>query len=376
MTILVKTRYGVMECLEGDSIVSKALTLYGEWAQLELDVLAKIVPVGGVVLDVGAFLGTHTLAFSRMVGETGTVHSFEPREPIRQSLRANTSRNGLTQVTVQPCALGAVAMSVDIPALDLREEQNFGGLAINEAPAGETARTERIEVLPLDHFTFDRIDLVKIDAEGMEAEVIAGGAHTLASHRPIIFAECNDLRNGSRTLLEFLSMNYVVYGVLSEAFNPDNYNHVSENIFFNGSEASLLAIPREKIAPVVERLDLSLFPIIDSLDALALLLLHKPQYLDEVLAVTAAAAVLGLEFSCPLSRRREAELAEVRGGTVSTVQRLEAELVDLRASLARLESERAEAERVARSNARYMRTSVAYWWERVFRGERGLSSRP
>jgi len=377
MTSLVNTRYGVMECLDGDSIVSKALILYGEWAQLELDVLARIISPGNVVLDVGAFLGTHTLAFSRMVGERGQVHSFEPRETIRQVLAANVSRNGLTQVTVQPCALGALATSVDIPALTFGEEQNFGGLAIKEAQAGQTAGTERIAVLPLDHFTFDRIDFVKIDAEGMEAEVIAGGVRTLAAYRPVVFAECNDLRNGSKTLLACLEGGYAVYGVLSAAFNPNNYNGVSQNIFFDGSEASLLAIPLEKIASVAQRIDLDSLARIDSPDALALLLLHKPQYPEEVLAATAAATVLGLDFPSPLSRRHDAGLAEVGSEAVSTtIRQLKAELTELRTSLAQLEAERVEADRVARWNARYIRTSVGYWWDRIFRRGGGLSSRP
>ena len=381
MTPLVKTRYGLMECLDGDSIVSKALIIYGEWAQLELDVLSKIVARGDVVLDVGAFLGTHTLAFARMVGEEGRVHSFEPRETIRQLLAANVSRNGLTQVSVQPCALGAAAASVEIPAVDIDEQKNFGGLAIKEAPAGQTARTERIAVLPLDHFSFDRVDFVKIDAEGMEAEVIAGGTRTLAAHRPIVFAECNDLRNGSTTLLACLDMGYMVYGVLSQAFNSDNYNQVSENIFFDGSEASLLAIPAEKVASVAQRLDLSSFARIDSPDALALLLLHKPQYPDEVLAATAAARVLGVEFPSPLSRRREADLREVLAdvaqgpigdlGALSLLKRLEAEIAALRASKALLEADYAEACRGTERNARYRSTSLTYWWERLFGSRTG-----
>jgi FkbM family methyltransferase len=423
MTQLVETRYGLMECLDGDSIISKALMLYGEWAQLELDVLAKIVSPGDVVLDVGAFLGTHTLALARMVGEDGTVHSFEPRETIRQLLTANVQRNGLTQVLVQPCALGAAAASVETPALDIEEEQNFGGLAIKEAPTGHAARTERIAVLPLDHFSFERVDLIKIDAEGMEAEVIAGGPRTLAAHRPIVFAECNDLRNGSKTLLGCLDIGYVVYGVLSRAFNSDNYKQVSENIFFNGSEASLLAIPAEKVGSIAQRLDLSCFAQIDSLDALALLLLHKPQYPDEVLTAAPAATVLGLEFPSPLSRRRDAalqqlkaELTELRAHAAQlearleaerveaetvqqlksaltelrayigrleaehteaqTVQQRRAELMVLRSYIARLEAERAAADRVASWNARYIRTSAKYWWERIFRRGSGLPSRP
>lgn len=375
MTVLVKTRYGEMECLAGDSIVSKALALYGEWAQLELDVLQKLVQPGAVVLDVGAFLGTHTLAFARMVGEQGKVISFEPREAIRRLLSANVNRNGLRHVAVESCALGAGKAAVSIPALDIAGVQNFGGLAIEEAAGDQGAQVERIAVRPLDDFALGRVDFIKIDAEGMEADVLAGARRTLAEHRPVVFAECNDLRNGGNTLNAFLEAGYAVYGVLSEAFNPDNYNHVAENIFFGGSEASLLAVPQERLTSLAVRLDLSAFPGIDSLDALALLLLHKPQYPDEVLATTSAAAVLGVEFPSPLARRIEAVIEAqseeivnaktARGKRQTLVQRLEGELAGLRASLMLLEAERADALRVKQRSARYRSTSVAYWWERL-----------
>ena len=156
----------------------------------------------------------------------------------------------------------------------------------------------------MDDFTFERLDFIKIDVEGMEADVIHGGGHTLATHRPIIFAECNDLANGSKTLRSCLDMRYVVYGVLSAAFNIDNFKHLADNIFLNASEASLLAIPQEKQAVMMQRINLAAFARIDSLDAMSLLLLHKPQYVDEVLALTPAAVVLGIDFSSPLARKR------------------------------------------------------------------------
>jgi FkbM family methyltransferase len=312
MTTLVQTRYGRMECLDSDSIISKALILYGEWAQLELDIVANLVRPGDTVLDVGAFIGTHTLAFAKMVGKAGYVHSFEPRQAIRRLLLSNVDLNKLESVRVYDCALGSGNSEVNILALDTQTQQNFGGLAIEEVLASETVLTETILIRRLDDFTFERLDFIKIDAEGMEAEVIRGATQTLATHRPVLFAECNDLADGGLTLQICLDMNYTVFGALSEAFNIDNFKQRSENIFGLASEASLIAIPNENAAIVGQRLDLTKFARLDSVDGLSLLLLHKPQYAYEVLAATSAAEVLGIDFSSRLVFGLQSEVSALQ----------------------------------------------------------------
>ena len=78
-----------MRIIEADNVISRALALYGEWAMDELDLMAQIITPGMCVLDVGAFIGTHTLAFSEFVGPMGKVYSFEPRKDIYAILSEN-----------------------------------------------------------------------------------------------------------------------------------------------------------------------------------------------------------------------------------------------------------------------------------------------
>lgn len=307
MTIFVDTRYGAMECLEGDSIVSSSLIKYGEWAQSELDLLSKIILPGQTVLDVGAFLGTHTLAFSRMVGSNGNVHSFEPRSDIRAILECNVLRNGLSNVELHPCALGSADAVINIPAIDISQHGNFGGLSIDAATSTDEGAIEGILIRRLDDFMFDRLDFIKVDAEGMEAEVIAGGCNVVHRFRPILFAECNDLQQGYQTLRQFIALDYQVFGVSSCAFNPGNYRSLVENIFGTAVEISLLAVPTEKVGAISDYFDLKQFAKICVIDDLNLLMLQKPQYPDEVLARCRASLVLGLDYPSPLSRKLSAD---------------------------------------------------------------------
>lgn len=322
MSISVDTRYGTMECLECDSIVSSSLIKYGEWAQCELDLLSKIILPGQTILDVGAFLGTHTLAFSRMVGSSGKVHSFEPRRDIRAILERNVFGNALTNVVLHPCALGSADAVINIPAIDISQRGNFGGLAISAARSADVSALEGISIRCLDDFVFDRLDFIKVDAEGMEAEVIEGGRSTLHQHRPILFAECNDLQGGSQTLTQLIASDYQVFGVSSWAFNPDNYRALSENIFGAAVEISLLAVPKEKMDAIAAYFDLYQFAKICEIDDLNLLMLQKPQYPDEVLARCSAGLVLGLDYPSPLSRKLSAD----HRGEVAVLQEIIADL--------------------------------------------------
>lgn len=413
MTEIVQTRYGTMECLRGDGVVSRSLMRYGEWAQVELDLLAMLVRPGMVVLDVGAFLGTHTLALATMVGPQGVVHSFEPRAGIGEILRRNVERNGLGQVRVHGYALGAATARLELPWIDLDGEANFGGLSLEgQGPAAVAGATETIAIERLDDLNLGRVDFIKLDAEGMEAEVLAGAARTIAQHRPLLFAECNDLERGGRTLAVCLSMGYWVGGVLSPAFNPANLRGDSDNIFGEAVEASLVALPREKtgLLSVLADTDCRLAPI-TTLDDLALLLLHKAQYPAEVLAAGPAFSVLGHDYPSPLARRQRdliAELEHAVGPALHRAQDAErraeaaeqcanlaehrAELAERRANLAEDRAELAERrvelgvrgaagaqaavaylQRSHAQAARYRRTSLTYWAERLRSRLRGGS---
>ena len=62
------------------------------WEQKLLNHYKNMIKNGDTVLDIGAYLGTHTLAFSQLVGDTGVVHSFEPQTKIFELLKKNNYR--------------------------------------------------------------------------------------------------------------------------------------------------------------------------------------------------------------------------------------------------------------------------------------------
>jgi FkbM family methyltransferase len=282
--VAVATRYGLMEVIDQDSIVSRSLVMYGEWAEQELNLLARFIAPGACVLDAGAFIGTHTLAFSQMVGAGGKVYAFEPRREVFAYLQRNIDLNRAEHVRAFNLALGDQPALLMMGGLDLRETLNFGALALTATMKTATEEQYEIQVVKLDDLEIPPVDLIKLDVEGMESQVLAGAQAIIARDRPVIFAECNALEGG-RHLLDFARISgYRVFGSLNDAFHADNFNKVEENIFGTARELSLVLLPSERSEGFQDILDHTQLPEVDSLDDLACLLLGKPQYFGEVLA--------------------------------------------------------------------------------------------
>lgn len=74
---MAQTPYGRIEFLPFDGPIGDSLALYGEWAGREIGFLQAFVPQGATVVDGGANIGTHTLAFARFCGSGGSVIAVE-----------------------------------------------------------------------------------------------------------------------------------------------------------------------------------------------------------------------------------------------------------------------------------------------------------
>ena len=81
-----------------DEFIGKSLRRYGEWAESELELLERYIKPGDVIVDIGANIGTHTVAFAQLVGPRGLVIAFEPQARIFQLLCANVVANDLGNV--------------------------------------------------------------------------------------------------------------------------------------------------------------------------------------------------------------------------------------------------------------------------------------
>ena len=134
-------RHGWMLYSARDQFIGRSLDLYGEFSELECQVFAKLIRPGQTVYDVGANIGAHTLAFARLVGQTGLVAAFEPQRVVFQMLCANVALNGLSRVWTIWAACGRGVGQSKVLVLDYRKVNNVGGLSLVDAAEGEPVPT-------------------------------------------------------------------------------------------------------------------------------------------------------------------------------------------------------------------------------------------
>jgi FkbM family methyltransferase len=297
------TRHGRLTVFSKDGgAVTKSLVKYGEWAENELNFLHAILQEGAHVLDVGAYIGTHTLAFARFVGPSGRVVSIEAQLPTFGLLKANVEANGLANITLIQGVASFEEGSVLIPSIDIDHEDSFGSASLLQVfqpkehghPGTSPVIAQssaQVPAVTIDSLDLAQCALIKIDAEGMEDLVLRGAPETLQNCNPIIYAEVNSLDAGLRIFSLLKTAGYQAWAHVVDAFNLDNFRGDTENIFGSAREVALVGVPGVG-SPLFEQYhprSCELLLSIETADDLALALMNKPQYPGEVLYNSAAA---------------------------------------------------------------------------------------
>lgn len=299
----IDARYGRISFFANDvGAASQSLATYGEWAENEIGFVKGFISSGGTVVDVGAYIGTHTLAFSRFVGPEGVVVSLEAQTETFDLLKHNVAVNQISNVQLENAAVCDRIGELTIPLIDMSDKASFGSASLrevltnqagrpDEVPGPGTQRMAKVRSVAIDGFALPHCTLIKIDTEGAEDMVIRGAADTIRRTSPVVYAECNSVADGLRSFELLRDYGYEVRLHLVDAFNKDNFLGVSENVFGVAREAALVGLRAED----THRFDaIALRPCelllrIETADDLALGMLNKPQYPDEVLRLNAAA---------------------------------------------------------------------------------------
>jgi FkbM family methyltransferase len=235
---MIQSRHGLMLYNVNDTHVGRSLALYGEWCEGEVELFAKVLRPGDVAIDVGANIGSHTVAMARLVNSRGTVIAFEPQRVVFQILCANVANNSLANVFCYQNAVGEQPGMMVVPPLDPRTPQNFGAFVISGYEHGEPVGITRLDDLPI------RVcRLIKIDVEGMELAVLRGAESLIRKCQPILYVE-NNRPGQSVELIRFIHLlGYDLYWHHPPIFNPDNFLKNPENVFPNETAENMLCWP-------------------------------------------------------------------------------------------------------------------------------------
>jgi FkbM family methyltransferase len=149
---------------------------------LQTQLAMREIGRGDVALDIGAHIGYYTLIFAKLVGDEGKVFAFEPDPDNFALLERNIRANGYRNVILERKAVSNLTGRV---RLYLSEESSGGHTLF-----AYHDRRQQLEVdaVRLDdyfkHYT-GRIDYIKMDIEGAEAEAIRGMPNLLRTHETL-----------------------------------------------------------------------------------------------------------------------------------------------------------------------------------------------
>ena len=236
--VRVDTRYGSMDIFNHGIWCNRSLKLYGEWSELEMDVMREMCPQGGTVIEAGANVGSHTLGLMQWAG---TVWAFEPHPETYALLQANVLRNNPTAIMhCYHAGLGKESAQGIMEAHTANQPFNPGGAMLRIVADGD------IDITTIDSLEIEEVHLIKADVEGHEMAVIEGAEQTISRCRPVIYLEDNDVasRNDLYALLD--SWNYRLHRHKVSIWNPKNWRGGTVNAFGGHYSEMLLAVPKER----------------------------------------------------------------------------------------------------------------------------------
>jgi FkbM family methyltransferase len=152
------------------------------------EMLTPILNSDDTILDIGAYIGTHTVALSKKFKDN-IVFSFEANGSFYskhvENLKDNQCENVVHKnaIVTSDSFLNKLRMSdIDIN----KEGQNFGGTGCiftnGEHPTPDQSIT-------IDMLNIQNVKLIKLDVEGHELNVLEGSIATIKKYTPLIFIE-------------------------------------------------------------------------------------------------------------------------------------------------------------------------------------------
>lgn len=175
-----------MYAYKGD-FITESIKHWGATTRCEMAMVLSLLSSGDTVIDVGAHIGSYSLAFATKVGSQGKVFAFEGLPMHFEVLQRNIALNNLTRtITAQSAVISDRSENYKF----LLNLQNTGDCMF--LPQNDLSRTT-FQGLTLDEWYVKnqpgKVRLIKTDTEGMELAVLKGARQLICQQRPIIYCE-------------------------------------------------------------------------------------------------------------------------------------------------------------------------------------------
>lgn len=157
-----------------------------------------------VILDVGANFGFLSMVWGQALSANdGVIYSFEPNPFVSQTFHETIVQNKRSNIHLSKIAVGDMNGKIDL---------FYNGASSNiESKDSMTDKPVNVEITSLDKFTetkqINRVDMIKIDVDGIEFDILHGAERLLENNKPILIVETND----DGRILDYLrSLGYII----------------------------------------------------------------------------------------------------------------------------------------------------------------------
>lgn len=143
---------------------------------------------GQTFLDIGANLGYFSVLAGKLVGETGSVISFEPSPHNFHYLTRNTQDNQTPGILYN---LGVWNEPTTLLFESARWSLGSSRILFNGERSSFADIETKIDCIPLDELNLPRFHLMKMDIEGAEPFALKGMEKTILKYKPTMIMEIN-----------------------------------------------------------------------------------------------------------------------------------------------------------------------------------------
>ncbi|MGB0408901.1 MAG: FkbM family methyltransferase [Opitutales bacterium] len=252
------TRSGLNWELDLGEVVDFMIYLRGAFEpELNRFLRSQLKP-GDTVLDIGANVGAHSLTMARAVGKEGAAYAIEATEYAYSKLKNNIGLNPDIGASIRPLHCMLLAELPDDHANnDAVSLPSSWPFATQEPRHGThqgvykgvgAARRLTLDALT-DECGLTRLDWVKIDVDGNEWDVLAGGKATLSTLKPCLimeaaldYNEADDIKSFKNIHKLLGDLGYTLFRLSGEAL-PLSMEGLSR-IIPRGSSMNVLALPQ------------------------------------------------------------------------------------------------------------------------------------
>ena len=165
----------------------RGIYIFRDALEPELYNLDSLLDPDGVFVDIGANTGVYTLKAAKHFDNKGIVLALEPFPEVLATLYHSVRVNSFTNIRLRNLCAGAQT-GVRTLWMNSKKPNLFSLVHKNEKARGLSVLTVSLD----DLYTWEnleRLDYLKIDAEGAEQEILSGAVKTIKKCRPIIQVE-------------------------------------------------------------------------------------------------------------------------------------------------------------------------------------------